>query len=1139
MKKFNAKKLIAGLSSAALMAGVIPSAVTSVQAAETATASILYGDANLDGKVTVADAVAILQYIGNKDKYKLDSTALSNADVFNRGDGVTAKDALSIQKLDAGLITSLPESWNEQQPAVTTTTTSPAVTTTTSSKSAVTTTTTVASTTGSKPAETTTTTKTDTPAADITYIHLSGSKITVEGDNASVKGSVVTITHSGTYYIDGTLDDGQINVNIADTTADAETVKIYLNGVNITGKSAPAILITNAENTSINLVDGKENNISDGDTAYITAAGAVSGEAVIEAKDDLTIKGGELGTGVLNVTANTQDGISCNNDIKFNGGTVNVTTLNSTDKTDGVKGKKSVTVKDGTVNVDAEGDGIKSSKGNVAVSGGTVKIKAGNDAVQTGTTIDISGGTVIAGGDRGLTATEAINITGGDVYATATDNQADAKLLSGTTQTTSLLNCIDDASNTKDGTWKKVNAISSNANSKIEFTKKYKYVLISESGINGIKSSSYVNLSTGTKITHTDGKQTQFQLGLVSTFENVDPSGAETADKPVEPDLPASTDGYTVTLNGTSIESNAPAETASVSNGVLTIKKPGTFTLSGEGKNVQVVVDVDKTAYPDAVVELELSGASLTNDTTAPIFVNSIGDEVQITAKAGTTNTISDGKTHTQTYKDSDGNENTVEGAVFARDDIKFKGTGTLNINGYQDDAIVCKNDIKIYNGNITVTAVDDGIRGKDSVTIGNDAKSDGTAVDYSTLMLTVKTSQGDGIKATATDTATDKSYGTVTINGGTVDITSYADGIQAEQEFVMNGGDVNIYTYQGSKFSASGSTTGGNQGGFPGGGGGFGMDGSSNKTDVSAKGIKAVGLYDTDGTTWKSKGNITINGGKITVDSSDDALHCSGDAVLNAGKLKIASADDAVHSDASLYIGGKTAGTDYTSLEVYVTACYEGMEAVYIYQNNGNIYIVSKDDGYNAAGGADSSGNNNNTGFGQGGWGFPGGGMGGSSYGEMYLNGGIVSVNTSFQDADGFDSNGNIVFNGGYYFGNGGDSFDCGDGGYSITYKGGYAFGGLGMNGGSGYDTSTQMVFTTSDGTVLASSMSGSRMTYAYGSSNVTAYAGAEITGGTNISTLGQPAIYISGKATGGTAKQLGQSSGSSQQPGRPGFGG
>ena len=72
---------------------------------------IVWGDANLDGNVTVADSVAILQYLGNKDKYNLDDKAKINADVYNNGDGITGRDALSIQKLDAGIISKLPESY--------------------------------------------------------------------------------------------------------------------------------------------------------------------------------------------------------------------------------------------------------------------------------------------------------------------------------------------------------------------------------------------------------------------------------------------------------------------------------------------------------------------------------------------------------------------------------------------------------------------------------------------------------------------------------------------------------------------------------------------------------------------------------------------------------------------------------------------------------------------------------------------------------------------------------------------------------------------------------------------------------------------------------------------------------------------
>jgi endoglucanase len=67
----------------------------------------LYGDANCDGKVTIADATAILQSLGNPDKYNLSEQGAANADV-DGSVGVTAADAVTIQKLDAKLISSLP-----------------------------------------------------------------------------------------------------------------------------------------------------------------------------------------------------------------------------------------------------------------------------------------------------------------------------------------------------------------------------------------------------------------------------------------------------------------------------------------------------------------------------------------------------------------------------------------------------------------------------------------------------------------------------------------------------------------------------------------------------------------------------------------------------------------------------------------------------------------------------------------------------------------------------------------------------------------------------------------------------------------------------------------------------------------------
>lgn len=1055
MKKLNAKLIVSGISAAAAAVALSLTAV-SAQAA-----NVVYGDANLDGEVSVADAAAILQFLGNNEVFPLESAGKLNADVFNRGDGITPKDALSIQKYAAKLIDKLPESVKDGyvEPGV------------------------------------------DDPISSETYITLKGSSAEIKGDYAVAEGSKVTISHSGTFYIEGTLDDGQIEVNVPDETADPETVKLFFNGVNITGKSAPAILITNAENTSINLADGTENFISDGDTAY------AGGGAVIEAKDDLTIKGGEIGDGKLVLTANTQNGIACNNDIKINGGVIDITTLNATDKTNGINGKTSLTVKSGTLTVDAEGDGIKSSKGDVKIQGGTVMVKAGNDAVQAETTIDVTDGVLVAGGDRGLTAVTGVNITGGVVIATATDNQADPALLGGTTQGTILFNCID-CVDSKDGTWKKANTFGSNYG----FMKKYKYVLISDPSFTAGSTKTFRNQDNGSAVMHSNNDH-EFKLSAVVTaFENVNPSGAVPPAAP-DPEPPATpTDGnYTITLSGASIASNAPDSAASVNGSVLTVSEPGVFAVSGEAKEVQIVVDVDKTKYPDGVVELDLVGANISNSTTAPVYVANIGDEVQIVAKKDTLNVISDGTVHNQTYTDSDGNTSAVEGAVFARDDIKFKGTGSLTINGNTDDAVVCKNDIKIYNGNITINAKDDGIRGKDSVTIGNASDT-----DFTTLKLTVNTEGGDGIKSTATDSGN----GIVTINGGTVDIKAYADGIQGEQDVVINGGDITVYTYDGSGYTGSGSGAVTQPGGW-GGWGGMGMDGNSNKPENSAKGIKAVGIYDAAGTTWQSGGNIAVNGGKITIDSSDDAIHCGGAMTITGGEMKISTADDALHSDHDLTIG--TNGGSASDLMIYVPKCYEGVEGENIYQYNGTVLVKSDDDGYNAAGGADGSGNANPGGF------FPGG-MGGGGNNTLSISGGIAIVQSASGDHDAFDSNGSLTVTGGVVFANGNEPLDS-DGTNSAT-------GGTVLTAAQSGNIAagTMLTITDESGNVLVSfktmqAMGTPAKKYA---GNISVYTGGAVSGGTDLITLDDSqTLYASGTITGGTAVTLGTaSSGGNTRP-------
>lgn len=63
----------------------------------------LAGDANCDGKVTIADSTAILQHLGNQDKYGLSEQGLKNGDVDGLL-GITTSDSLTLQKVDAGLL---------------------------------------------------------------------------------------------------------------------------------------------------------------------------------------------------------------------------------------------------------------------------------------------------------------------------------------------------------------------------------------------------------------------------------------------------------------------------------------------------------------------------------------------------------------------------------------------------------------------------------------------------------------------------------------------------------------------------------------------------------------------------------------------------------------------------------------------------------------------------------------------------------------------------------------------------------------------------------------------------------------------------------------------------------------------------
>lgn len=84
------------------------STTTTTSSTTTSSNDVLLGDANLDGNIAISDAVLVMQSLANADEFTLSADSQNAADICNRGDGVTNKDALAIQMYMADLVTEFP-----------------------------------------------------------------------------------------------------------------------------------------------------------------------------------------------------------------------------------------------------------------------------------------------------------------------------------------------------------------------------------------------------------------------------------------------------------------------------------------------------------------------------------------------------------------------------------------------------------------------------------------------------------------------------------------------------------------------------------------------------------------------------------------------------------------------------------------------------------------------------------------------------------------------------------------------------------------------------------------------------------------------------------------------------------------------
>ncbi len=219
-------------------------------------------------------------------------------------------------------------------------------------------------------------------------IELGGTSVASSSSTVKIDGTRVTLTEDTSYIISGTLDDGQIIVNVSDTAK----IQLVFDNAHITCASSSPIYIISGDKVVVTLVG--ENSLANGGTFEAIDENNIDG--AVYSKQDLTFNG----SGSLNITSPAGHGIVCKDDLVLIGGTYTVNAASHA-----LDANDSIRIKNINLTADVGKDGLhaenndNSDKGFIYVSGGTLNITAQGDGISASHYLHIENGTfdILAG----------------------------------------------------------------------------------------------------------------------------------------------------------------------------------------------------------------------------------------------------------------------------------------------------------------------------------------------------------------------------------------------------------------------------------------------------------------------------------------------------------------------------------------------------------------------------------------------------------------------------------------------------------------------------------------------------------------------------------------------------------------------